>query len=286
MQGPPRPCAGVRGTTITVEDLFYNVPTRRKALKGGAEEYSRLLDVLGRYAALNASVAISCRRHGDARADLATPGSGARLDAIRAVFGSPVAASLLPIAASREGDEAGGRFALEGYASSANYAAKRMTFVLFINSRLVDCAPLKARIITPRRRLFRGRWGRRRRQSQPPRFATRPPSPRRQSQRACDAIYSALLPKADKPFLLMSLELPPEDVDVNVHPTKKEVTFLNQEAVIECVQVIGEGLQGLVVSFTRPADPHPPHPPSFLSRRPCSAFWRPSCCRPTRPARS
>ncbi len=42
----PKPCAGTRGTTIAVEDLFYNVSTRRKALKSPAEEFTRIADVI------------------------------------------------------------------------------------------------------------------------------------------------------------------------------------------------------------------------------------------------
>lgn len=46
----PKPCAGLRGTIITVEDLFYNVPSRRNSLKNPTEEHQRLLDVVSRYA--------------------------------------------------------------------------------------------------------------------------------------------------------------------------------------------------------------------------------------------
>ncbi len=46
----PKPCAGVRGTTIQVEDLFYNMANRRKALKSPLEEFQRVLDVMSRYA--------------------------------------------------------------------------------------------------------------------------------------------------------------------------------------------------------------------------------------------
>jgi DNA mismatch repair protein MLH1 len=42
----PKPCAGNVGTTITVEDLFYNLPTRKQAFKNPNEQYQRILDVV------------------------------------------------------------------------------------------------------------------------------------------------------------------------------------------------------------------------------------------------
>lgn len=42
-------------------------------------------------------------------------------------------------------------------------------------------------------------------------------------KRALEIVYAATLPKASKPFIYMAIILPPEHVDVNVHPTKREV---------------------------------------------------------------
>lgn len=44
----PKPCAGNQGTQITVEDLFYNVSTRLKALRSPSEEYHKIADMMGK----------------------------------------------------------------------------------------------------------------------------------------------------------------------------------------------------------------------------------------------
>ena len=201
-EGSPRPCAGVPGTTITVENLFYNVITRRRALKSSSEEFSKVLEVIQRYAAMRTDVAFVCRKQGEARPVLHCPVVEERRDRLAAIYGASVARCLTPMrleisdggVAKRDSDVC---FTLDAMLSSAEYHARKSTFVLFINSRLVECSALK---------------------------------------RACEAVYGAILPKAEKPFIFMSLELPPESVDVNVHPTKREVHFLHQEDIIEAIQ--------------------------------------------------
>jgi DNA mismatch repair protein MLH1 len=79
----PRPSAANQGTIITVslnplhsslvyvpdkiatlqaEDLFYDVPLRRKSFKSGADEYNRIIDVVTRYAVHNPHVAWVCKK--------------------------------------------------------------------------------------------------------------------------------------------------------------------------------------------------------------------------------
>lgn len=60
--GPVKPIAGVTGTQVSVQDLFYNVPARKSVLKNLTAEYNRILDVVQVYAIQNPSVAISCRK--------------------------------------------------------------------------------------------------------------------------------------------------------------------------------------------------------------------------------
>lgn len=60
------------GTTILVEDLFYNVPTRKKVLKSTTEEYGRILDIVGRYAVHCTGCGFTVKRAGEARSDLHT----------------------------------------------------------------------------------------------------------------------------------------------------------------------------------------------------------------------
>ena len=204
----PKPSAGVPGTTVTVEDMFYNVLARRKALKSANEEYSRIMDVVTKYAVFKQHVGFSCRRQGQGRPDINTTGGGDRLDTIRAVYGPAAANELLDFGVARgcdPGEDLAGcrdegalRFRAAGHISSINYSSKKTTMILFINGRLVDAPPLR---------------------------------------RALEAVYAAAVPKVmKKPFLYLELELPPFHVDVNVHPTKKEVQFLHQEALIDCVR--------------------------------------------------
>lgn len=87
-------------------------------------------------------------------------------------------------------------FRASGLATNANYHVKKTVILLFINHRAVESTAVK---------------------------------------RAVEQSYSAFLPKGGHPFVYLDLEIEPHRVDVNVHPTKREVNFLNEDEIIEMV---------------------------------------------------
>uniref|UniRef100_A0A2K5CJJ4 DNA mismatch repair protein S5 domain-containing protein n=1 Tax=Aotus nancymaae TaxID=37293 RepID=A0A2K5CJJ4_AOTNA len=164
LKAPPKPC-----------DLFYNITTRRKALKNPSEEYGKILEVVGRYSIHNSGISFS------------TVANASTVDNIHSIFGNAVSRELIEIGCED----------MNGYISSANYLVKKCIFLLFTNQRLVESTSLR---------------------------------------KAIQTVYAAYLPKHTHPFLYLSLEISPQNVDVNVHPTKHEVHFLHEESILEWVQ--------------------------------------------------
>ena len=61
-------------------------------------------------------------------------------------------------------------------------------------------------------------------------------------RKAMESIYGMYLPKNSHPFIYLSLDFDPRNLDVNVHPTKHEVFFLHQDAVIDSIQKAVESI--------------------------------------------
>ncbi|XP_059018122.1 DNA mismatch repair protein Mlh1 isoform X2 [Mustela lutreola] len=193
LKAPPKPCAGNQGTQITVEDLFYNISTRRKALKNASEEYGKILEVVGRYSIHNSGISFSVKKQGETVADVRTLPNATTVDNIRSIFGNAVSRELIEVGC----EDKTLAFKMNGYISNANYSVKKCIFLLFINHRLVESTSLR---------------------------------------KAIETVYAAYLPKNTHPFLYLSLEISPQNVDVNVHPTKHEVHFLHEDSILERVQ--------------------------------------------------
>lgn len=192
----PKGIAGRPGTQISVEDLFFNIPTRRKAFRSSADEFNKIIDMVGKYAIHSQGVGFSCKKAGESSVSLSVQSSATAMDRIRQIYGSNVANELLELSAS---DERWG-FKASGLVTNANYHIKKTTLILFINHRCVESTNIK---------------------------------------KSVEQVYAAFLPKGGHPFVYLSLEIDPARVDVNVHPTKREVHFLNEDEIVQeiCTQI-------------------------------------------------
>ncbi|HEX2986864.1 MAG TPA: DNA mismatch repair endonuclease MutL [Chloroflexota bacterium] len=191
--GPATVSARAVGTTISVERLFYNVPARRKFLRTNAAEAAQVAQLVSQYAIAYPEVAFQLQIEG--RKSLTTPGSGNPLDAAMQVLGKDVAGFLLPVEASTEVDHAQGRTAIRvsGYVADPGVSrASRSSIWLFVNRRFIKSHSLSF---------------------------------------AVEESYQTLLQVGRHPIAFVNLQVPPTEVDVNVHPTKTEVRLLRERAI-------------------------------------------------------
>ncbi|MFB6134956.1 MAG: DNA mismatch repair endonuclease MutL [Halanaeroarchaeum sp.] len=178
------------GTTVRVEDLFFNTPARRKYLKTESTEFGHVNRVVTRYALANPDVAISLV-HDDTEV-FSTSGRDDLLETTMSVYGRPVAESMIQVE-HEEGD-----VAVHGYVSDPETTRSAREYVsTFVNGRYVRDGELRGAIV--------------------------------------DAYGNQLA--ADRyPFAVVFLEVPPESVDVNVHPRKMEVRFDDTGTVRETIE--------------------------------------------------
>ncbi len=277
-KGKAMPSAGKEGTQVKVEDLFYNLPSRKRAFEGSKkenEEYYKILNVVQRYAVhcSKDGIGFVCRKkggltdlntvnlpalkqiqtirngHGGDGEDVLneTDLENAVKQTIGHLFGSELTRELL-VFKSSHGDvneieseslkrilgaskspklnvHNGNKHSKEkksttkknylsitidedenketpiydafvykafGMCSNATYCATKSstTFILFINNRLVESSSIR---------------------------------------RAVEGVYSDILPRGAKPFIYLSLQVPGLQLDVNVHPTKREVALLHED---------------------------------------------------------
>ncbi|KAG8033859.1 hypothetical protein G9C98_008340 [Cotesia typhae] len=193
LKGSPKALAGNQGTTITIENLFYNVPQRRKALDNISEQFTGITEIVTRYAVQNSSVAFTLKKQGENSPYVRTPSKSDKADTIKLLFGQAVARELIEVTL----EDSVYKFKLQALITNPNYSNKKLVFLLFINHRLVESTLIKKML---------------------------------------DDLYSIYLPKKTHPWCYISLEIDPNNVDVNVHPTKSQVKFLHEEAIVERVK--------------------------------------------------
>ncbi len=185
--------AAPAGTIFSVEELFYNVPVRRKFLRTTATENGAVSDVLSTYA-----LAYPERRFAltiEGRQVFQTAGSGKLEDALIAVYGVEMAGEMIPLPLVE--DEASG-ITVDGYLGGpALHRPNRKYITLFVNGRAV-----RSPII----------------------------------QTAIEQAYQSVVPTGRHPVVVLRVTVPPDEVDVNVHPQKQEVKFARSDEVFGAVQ--------------------------------------------------
>jgi DNA mismatch repair protein MutL len=193
-----------QGTVIAVEKLFYNTPARLKFLKSATAEKRLIDEFVSRYALAYPHIRFRLTHNG--RITFQTNGSGSVLDVLIAVYGIDTARQLLsldgaaPPAEEIAPDDAKTRKAItvSGYVGPPSlHWANRSHITLFVNGRWIKDNAITYAVIQA---------------------------------------YHTLLPVGRYPMGIIFINLPPEEVDVNVHPTKTEVRFRQANAVFGAVQ--------------------------------------------------
>ena len=190
-----------RGTIVTVRDLFYNVPARKKFLRTDQTEMAHIASLATHYSLASPAKTFELYHNG-AEILVATPVTSLR-DRVFQVFGSGILDELVEMSGFErelpgEDDEGGSWFRLTGFISQPQVQKlNRNSIFLFVNRRLIRDRTLL---------------------------------------HALSSAYQNLMPAGCWPFALLFLDCNPQEVDVNVHPSKTEVRFRRSSFVHDYVR--------------------------------------------------
>ncbi len=182
------PAPAIKGTTVEIRNLFYNVPARLKFLKSDSYERACLLKVIEESALANLQVGYRVHINGRSVYDLPAqrePLPQAAVNRARQILGEEVAQSLL----FKEFDDMG----LKLFLTPADklVTVRDMQYV-FVNRRPIDSKTV---------------------------------------QQAVYKAYQNVRPKDRHPAFLVYMTLDPSDFDVNIHPQKRDIRFVNENKV-------------------------------------------------------
>src|SRR6516165_3641178 len=202
------------GTCITVRDLFFNIPARRKFLKAESTELSHIASLVTHYALAHPEM--HWELHSATNAILIAPPVAGHSQRIYQVFGKETLDQLIPLSAllplarvgvpqpppwRREEDyeePKAGEVKLHGFVSRPEIQKlNRNSIFIFVNGRLI-----RDRVV----------------------------------QHALTEAYRNIIPPTVFPVVLLFLEMPFTEVDVNVHPSKTEVRFRQSSALHDFIR--------------------------------------------------
>ena len=172
------------GTSLTVKNLFFNVPARRNFLKSPQAEMRHIVEEFTRVTLMNPEIGFTLTSDGKEVYHL-YPGN--LKQRIMGLFGSNYEGKLLPVRQEAE------RVRIDGYIVKAEFAKKtRGEQYFFVNKRFIKHAYL---------------------------------------HHAIENAFMEMIPKDSFPGYFLNIEVDPADIDINIHPTKTEVNFLDVKLV-------------------------------------------------------
>ena len=208
------------GTSITVRDLFFNTPARKKFLKAESTELSHIASLVTHYALAHPEKHFEL--HSATNAMLVAPPVAGYSERVYQVFGKETLDQLIPVASRQALERVGlpqpppwrrkqeedegepqeskdpGEMRIHGFVSKPEIQKlNRNSIFVFVNGRLI------------RDRLV---------------------------QHALTEAYRNIIPPTVYPVVLLFLEMPAGEVDVNVHPSKTEVRFRQQSVMHDFVR--------------------------------------------------
>ncbi len=182
--------ARARGTTISVRDLFYNTPARRKFMRSEATENYHLTGIVTHYALAHPEAAFTLTNNGREVLRV-SPAKDLRERAFQ-IFGAGLLDSLLPVSGGRDFVAK-----VSGFISAPRERrTTRDAQYFFVNQRFVRDKTIAGGLLEG---------------------------------------YRSVLPHGVYPVAFLFLEVPLEEIDVNVHPAKTEVRFRRTEAVKDVI---------------------------------------------------
>jgi DNA mismatch repair protein MutL len=218
-----------QGTAITVRDLFFNTPARKKFLKSESTELAHIASLVTHYALAHPDKHFEL--HSAANAMLVAPPVAGHSERVYQVFGKETLDQLIPVAARQglervglpqpppwrrreQNDDDGGRGPFDYRSGQVRPTPGEIRVHGFVSKPEIQKLNRNSIFVFVNGRLIRDRL----------------------VQHALTEAYRNIIPPTVYPVVLLFLELPAGEVDVNVHPSKTEVRFRQQTVMHDFVR--------------------------------------------------
>ena len=215
------------GTSLSVKNLFFNVPARRNFLKKDSVEFSHIEEVFRRVTLIHYDLGFTLSHNGKAIYDLK---AGTLLQRIAGLYGNAYKERMFSV------EEETGLVKIRGFVSRPEYSRRtRGEQYIFVNGRYIKHHALSA---------------------------------------AVERAYGDLLPDRCYPSYFIGLTVDPSKIDVNIHPTKTEVKFVDEHALFAILRsavkrALGQFSLATELSFDTPEEFNlPPAPKDYIPQAP------------------